>query len=137
MGYITPEYYNNTYKGANAGVELEKYIERATDLIDQVTGYEIKDFDSLPDFIKNQVEKATAAQVEFYVMQGGDAALNAGANDLKTVGIGSFNYNVGSPDGQGGVGSKDSQRVSPSTLSFLKPTGLLYSGLDVSHNVFY
>ncbi|EGL83731.1 protein gp8 [Caldalkalibacillus thermarum TA2.A1] len=136
MGYITSDYYINTYNGADAGFELGKYIERASDLIDQVTGYKIKDFDSLPPFVQEQVKKATAAQVEFYVMQGGDEAVNAGQNDLGRVGIGGFSYTrdtVHSATSE----SKDANRVSPAALAYLEPTGLLYRGLDVVQNVWY
>lgn len=135
MGYITPEYYNDEYKGLNAGNELEKYIERASDLIDQVTNYKIKDFESLHEFIQKQVKKATAAQVEFYVMQGGDAEVNAG-DDMSTVGIGSFNYSV-VHYGRDGRVNPDTKRISPNALAYLRPTGLLYQGLGVVHNVYF
>lgn len=135
MGYITPEYYIDTYKGIDAGDELEKYIERASDLIDQAINYKIDDVETIHPFIKKQVEKATAAQVEFYVLQGGDVEVNAG-DDMSTVGIGSFNYSVGH-DGRGGRVNPDTKRISPSALAYLRPTGLLYAGLDVVQNEFY
>lgn len=136
MGYITPEYYNNDYKGTDAGNELEKYIERASDLIDQVTNYKIKDIESIHEFIQKQVRKAVASQVEFYVMQGGDAEVNAGQNDVQNARIGSFQYGT-AHDGKGGLGQADSRRVSPNAISYLEPTGLLYQGLGVMHNVYF
>ena len=138
MGYITPQYYTDEYKGADAGSELEKYIKRASDLIDQVTGYKLAQtsFEDLPEFIQNQVKKAVAAQVEFYVMQGGDEAVNAGSADFGQVGIGGFSYTTGNQQGQT-TESKDAQRVSPAALAYLEPTGLLYRGLDVRHHVWY
>ena len=135
MGYITPEYYTEQYKGADAGDDLEKYIERASDLIDQVTGYKIRDFENLPQFIKDQVMKATAAQVEYYVTQGGDEDVNAGNTDFARVAIGSFSYSVGSERGTS-ASNRDEQRVSPATLAYLEPTGLLYRGLGVVHSVY-
>ena len=135
MGYITPEYYTDEYMGADAGSELEKYIKRASDLIDQVTGYKIKDFDSLPPFVQEQVKKATAAQVEFYVIHGGDEDVNAGNTDFARVAIGSFSYSVGS-ERETSTSNRDEQRVSPATLAYLEPTGLLYRGLGVVHSVY-
>ena len=138
MSYITPEYYNETYQGVNAGDELEKYISRASDLIDQITGYKLKDkpFEEQPQFVKEQVEKATATQVEFYVIQGGDVEVNAGQNDIQNVGIGSLNYSI-SHDGRGGLGKTDSRRVSPNTISYLESTGLLYVGIGSVQNEWY
>lgn len=138
MGYITPEYYNDTYNGLDAGNELEKFIQRASDAIDQVTGYKLKQkpFEEWPEFIQGQVKKATATQVEFYVIQGGDAEVNAGQNDIQNVRIGSFQYGT-AHDGKGGLGQADSRRVSPNAVSYLEPTGLLYQGLGVMHNVYF
>lgn len=143
MGYITPEYYLNEYKGVNAGAEaeLEKYIMRASDLINQVTNYKLleKDFELQPKFIQEQVRKAVATQVEFYVIQGGDMEVNAGTQDYGAVGIGSFNYTRGSTGQRSGVeiGSRDEQRISPNSLAYLRPTGLLYTGLGVIENAWY
>ena len=71
VAYIDVEYYNNTYKGVDAGDDLDRYIERASDLVDQVTGYKIADLSALHPRIQELVKKATAAQVEFYVLNGG------------------------------------------------------------------
>ena len=135
MAYITPEYYTDIYRGADAGDDLEKYIERASDLVDQVTGYKIMDFENLPQFVKDQVMKATAAQVEYYVTQGGDEDVNAGNTDFARVAIGSFSYSVGSERGTS-TSNRDEQRVSPATLAYLERTGLLYRVLGVVHSVY-
>ena len=134
MGYITPEYYNDTYKGLDAGDELEKFILRASDAIDQVTGYKLKNkpFEEQPQFVQEQVKKAVATQVEFYVVQGGDAEINAGAGELERVRVGHFDYSTGSNGSD-----RDVQRVSPATISLLSHTGLLYAGMGVIQNAFY
>lgn len=136
MPYITPEYYNNVYKGAAApdSADLERYIERASDIIDQVTNFQLygKDINGLPPFFRDLIMKATAAQVEFYVMKGGDAAVNAGTDDMNSVSVGSFSYSTGGgSSSNGGSSGARSARVSPSVLSFLEPTGLLYRGVSV------
>lgn len=134
MPYITPEYYNDVYKGAAApdSADLERYIERASDIIDQVTNFQLygKDINSLPPLFRDLIMKATAAQVEFYVMKGGDAAVNAGTDGMNSVSVGSFSYSTGGSSSNGSSGTQ-SARVSPSVLSFLAPTGLLYRGVSV------
>ncbi|PJZ00378.1 hypothetical protein CPT06_11170 [Bacillus vallismortis] len=135
MPYITPEYYNNVYKGAAApdSADLERYIERASDIIDQITNFGLygKGIDSLPAFFRDSIMKATAAQVEFYVMKGGDAAVNAGTDDMNSVSVGSFSYSTGGGSSSNAGSGTQSARLSPSALSFLAPTGLLYRGVSV------
>ncbi|MED2978198.1 hypothetical protein P4284_16040 [Bacillus swezeyi] len=136
MSYITPDYYNNVYKGTAAPTtdDLERYIERASDVIDQVTGFKLYGgkFEELPEgFIKEMVMKAAAAQVEFYVIKGGDAEVNAGESSMDNVKIGSFSYSNGGSKGSDGNSGGDSDRISKSTLSFLADTGLLYRGVFV------
>ncbi|MFC4075225.1 hypothetical protein [Salinithrix halophila] len=131
--YITPDYYENDYRGAMPPdpADLSRYIKRASDTVDQVTGFKMykEDFSTLPIVMQDLVKKATAAQVEFYVVQGGDADINAGTDNLQSVTVGSFSY---SGSGSGGAeGNRDIQRVSPCALSFLAPTGLLYQGVHV------
>lgn len=132
--YIDATYYNDTYKGADAGTELDKYIDRASDLIDQVTKYVLVNygFSNLATFIQNQVKKATASQVEFYVLNGGDQEINASTSDLNSVSVGSFSYQT--YDNKSG---KQANRISPSALEYLKPTGLLHTGVGVEHNAYY
>ncbi|WP_077616887.1 hypothetical protein [Caenibacillus caldisaponilyticus] len=132
MGYIDADYYQNTYRGADAGSELDKYIERASDLIDQVTGFKISDFNALAPVVQEYVKKATAAQVEYYVVMGGDADVNAGAQTIGNVSIGSFSYG-----GSQANDNKNADRISPNALAYLEPTGLLYRGLDVVQRAHY
>lgn len=130
MAYITPEYYTDEYKGADAGEDLGRYIQRASDMIDQVTNYSLAgvEFERLAQFIQDQVKKATAAQVEFYVVQGGPETVDAGTHDAGQVRVGSFSYGGSS---RGTSGRREPVRVSPTALGFLEPTGLLYRGLGV------
>ena len=130
MAYIDAEYYNNTYKGVDAGDDLDRYIERASDLVDQVTGYKIRDFEALPPFIQEQVKKATAAQVEFYVLNGGPEGVDGNDGSLNQVAIGSFEYQTGRM-GQQTPAGKQEHRVAPAALAYLEPTGLLYRGVRV------
>ena len=91
-----------------------------------------QEFEQLAQFLQDQVKKATAAQVEFYVMQGGYEDVNAGTQPQGSVNIGSFSYSAG-----GNGSNKQTNRISPATLEHLKPTGMLYQGLGVVHDVYY
>lgn len=124
MGYITSEYYNNTFKGADAGEELEVLIERASDTIDFLTGHKLvdKDFETeVAEFLKQQVKKATASQVEYYVLNGGLGALE---EDAEQVSLGNFSYQGKSTDKP-----KKPMNVSNNALRYLSATGLLYNGV--------
>jgi hypothetical protein len=129
MSYITPEYYENEYQGSQPAdaADLQRFINRASDIVDQMTDYRLfgkEDWkEGLSELQIALVEKATAAQVEFYVMNGGDAEVNAGTSDMQSVAIGSFSYSGG------GQGEMKANRISPSATAFLLSSGLLYRGL--------
>ena len=129
MAYIDSDYYLNTFKGEPVeDPPLDTYINRASDMIDILTNFLIPcvGFDNLTPFQQDQIKKATAYQVEFYVLNGGDASINAGeTDDLDNVRVGSFSYAKGNKTD----GNRDINRVSPQTLSMLFPTGLLYQGI--------
>ena len=124
--YITKEYYRNTYYGVpeSDDLTLDRYITRASDKIDIITRYKIKDFNTLSLFIQNAVMKATAAQVEMYVVQGGPE--NQG--DAQSVKIGNFQYT------EGGKDNTTRKDVSDDAIDYLRMTGLLYAGLEVVHH---
>jgi len=131
VAYIDAEYYNNTYKGVDAGDELDRYIERASDLVDQVTGYKIADLSALHPRIQELVKKATAAQVEFYVLNGGPEGVDGSTDgSFSQVSIGAFQYQSGRINQQIPAG-KQEHRVAPAALAYLEPTGLLYQGVRV------
>jgi len=131
MAYIDAEYYNNVYKGVDAGEDFERYAERASDLIDQVTGYKIADLAVLHPRIQELVKKATAAQVEFYVLNGGPEGVDGSADgSFSQVSIGAFQYQSGHINQQIPAG-KQEHRVAPAALAYLEPTGLLYQGVRV------
>lgn len=130
VAYIDAEYYNNEYKGVDAGDDLDRYIERASDLVDQVTGYKIADLSALHPRIQELVKKATAAQVEFYVLNGGPEGVDGNDGSFNQVAIGSFEYQTARM-GQQTPAGKQEHRVAPAALAYLEPTGLLYRGVRV------
>ena len=131
MPYITMEYYKSEYVGAEVTEsELPRFIQRASDVIDQVTNYAIKDFEKLHPFVQKQVMKATAAQVEFFQLNGGTDISITGDN-ATGVQIGKFSYGGGSRS-SGGV----DPTIADNLVDILLPTGLLYSGLGVVHSAY-
>lgn len=123
MAYIDKTYYDETYKGVpidNADT-FSRLSERASDMIDQITGYKIKDINDLTAFQQSQVKKATAAQTEFLAISGSESAVHG--DSFQSVGIGSFNYSKNTGESE--------KRISPSVVGYLKQTGLLYSGVSV------
>ncbi|MFD2658624.1 hypothetical protein [Gracilibacillus thailandensis] len=139
MPYITKEYYRTDYQGEPVADDatLDRYIKRASELIDQVTNYALVHliFDDLPQFIQSQVKKATAAQVEFYVEKDGYLEVDTGTDGVfSSVGIGAFNYQKGGQSSN--YSNKQANRISPTVLEHLKPTGLLYRGIGVVHRAY-
>ncbi|PEB52450.1 hypothetical protein COO03_11720 [Bacillus sp. AFS098217] len=131
MAYIDADYYNNEYKGTPASDEtlLERLINRASDQIDHITNYKLQgvDLDKLMPFIMQQVKKATAAQVEFLAINGETAS---------TVSEGGGGFSVGSYSENGmSAGAQEEpsyyDRYAITVKDYLRPTGLLYMGLNV------
>ncbi|MBJ8031417.1 hypothetical protein [Bacillus cereus group sp. N21] len=131
MPYIDVDYYNNEYRGTPVSdvALLDRLISRASDQIDHVINYKLEgvDFDKLAPFIKKQVKKATAAQVEFLAINGETSA---------TVSEGGGGFSVGAYSENGmSVGTNGAPnfyaQYAISVPKFLKPTGLLYAGVCV------
>lgn len=131
MPYIDKQYYDDDYKGSSVDEEtFLRLAERASEIVDEITDYKLKigvSFDKLNAFFKEQVKKATAAQVEYMLLQG--EGVEHGESDVSSVTIGKFNYS----EGQNPTRLTRAQlRSSPAVIGYLKPTGLLYSGIDVN-----
>ncbi|WP_144477395.1 hypothetical protein [Bacillus thuringiensis] len=134
MAYIDADYYTNVYQGIGVGDEptLLRLINRASEKIDQITGFKIalhpNKLDGFSPFIQDQVKKAVATQVDFFVLNGEYSSNTSGA--LSNVSIGRFNYTDSS---QSGNGSSNQKSTSSEVISHLMYTGLLYMGIGVYH----
>ncbi|PEJ75186.1 hypothetical protein CN680_18020 [Bacillus pseudomycoides] len=131
MPYIDVDYYNNDYEGTQVSDEtlLKRMIKRASEQIDSIIGYKLQgvDFDKVAPFIREQVKKATAAQVEFLAINGITSA---------TVSEGGGGFSVGAYSENGmsaGAASAPSHydRYAITVVDYLKHTGLLYAGIGV------
>lgn len=122
MSYIDKDFYDNVYKGTpiDDSAEFERLAERASDMIDQITQYVLKniEFERLAQVLQDMVKKATAAQTE-YLFQNGESIIHDNG-DLNNVSVGNFSYSTGN----GG-----NNRISPAVYDYLKYSGLLYTGV--------
>ncbi len=131
MGYVSQSYYLGTFQGnydIAGDVFIDDIIERASDIIDVLTGYILKqkDITSFPAFIQNQVQRATAYQTEYLIQNGLFETANSGQGVAgESMTIGKFSIQQSRSDKQR---TRDS-RVSPMAISCLEPTGLLYRGV--------
>jgi hypothetical protein len=131
MPYIDVDYYNKEYKGTlvSDAALLERLITRASDQIDHIINYKLEgvDFDKLAPFIKKQVQKATAAQVEFLAINGETSAtVSEGGGGLS---VGAYSES-GTSAGDNGTSNFYAQ-YAISVTKFLRPTNLLYTGVCV------
>lgn len=124
MAYIDIDYYKNTYKGADPGddILLQKLIDRSIDLIDMITRNRIVDFDNLNALIQAPIQKATAAQTEFLVLN--DESYND-SGEINTAKVGSFSYSKNTSKSSNAM--KDS--IAPMVYTYLSKTGLTYGGV--------
>jgi hypothetical protein len=140
MGYITPEYYRETYKGTPIpdDSELETLIERASDLIDELTRNKIQfaggldawaDLSAFPAIFRAAVMKSVAAETEYLYQNGGAPAALSGTGGGGSVTIGSFRYDDKTGGETGGAGLDS--RFCAAVYGHLSITGLLYRGVDV------
>ncbi|QKS71664.1 hypothetical protein FLK61_33825 [Paenalkalicoccus suaedae] len=94
MPYIDADYYNDEFMGTPVDeADLPRFIRRASDTIDMVTRYKIKDFDTLTDLQKSLVKKAVASQVEYIEIAGGVEELLG--DNLQSVTVGKFSAGKG------------------------------------------
>ncbi len=124
MPYITTDYYIDTYLGVdpNDDTALERAIARASDDVDMQTGYGIV----LADLDASQlamVQKATAAQTEFYVQNGDTYNESAGSGSER---IGAYSR-AGASSGSG----SSPVALCPRARSYLEQSGLMYRGIRV------
>lgn len=133
MAYVTVEYYRDVYKGlAVADTNLlERLIARSSDIIDQATGYKLVKKPTWLDnaFVAEQVKKATCAQVEFMALYGETSS--ATMIETPVMQVGKFRYGL-LRGGKSEGGEKDG-RAAQGAIAYLKPTGLLYSGIDTGN----
>lgn len=130
MPYIDKPFYDDEYMGTPIPdvEEFKRLSRRASETIDQMTNYTIKnyEFTQLASFIQEQVKLATAAQTEFLALNGEE--VNHG-DSTTSMSIGKFSVTEGNRESQ--RMSRSQKRTSPAVIEYLVPTGLLYAGVEV------
>jgi hypothetical protein len=141
MPYITADYYANIYHGLEiADVdELNALIERASDLIDEITNGKIiaaggiesyfsKYAPALASVLVDKVKRAVACEVEYLHINGG--LLAASGSGSGGFSIGAFSFYLTSKTGTASA-ARDT-RFAPSVFGLLEQTGLTYRGIGVA-----
>ena len=129
MAYIDYKYYSEQYVGEPLDEEaFPRYLRRAEEVIDSITRYTVKQkgLASFDDFVQEQVKTATAAQIEYYVINGLEVATDGKLPESFTVG----KVPVTTGGGSAGNGGR-SNAVAPKVRAALEQTGLLNRGVGV------
>lgn len=122
MGYITIDYYRNTYNGIPVAGDatLQGYIDRASRTIDRLTRFTITDLSSYSAYVQDKVMLATASQVEYLAEYGPTST---------TVEGGGGDFSIGAYSEKGG-GSSSSFVGSSDVVDYLNAAGLMYAGVQ-------
>ena len=123
MEYVDKTYYDEIYKGELlTDVEFPKFNQRSQDIVDSLTNYLIPQigFDNLKTNVQELIKKSVCAQIEYFKVEGLESNINGVSSSSQSVSISGFSYSSSQPSS-----SKQSNRVSPSTLMYLDATGLL------------
>jgi hypothetical protein len=120
MAYIDYTFYNDVYRGVpiSDADTFSRLAERASNVIDRLTNYQIGDISQRPDWMQTLIKKAVAAQVEYFALVGEQVI--HGDTGMGDVHIGNFSYSSGTQSA-----------ISPAVIDYLRTTGLLYRGITV------
>lgn len=125
MGYVTQEYYSDTFLGeAVDSADFPGLLERASEIVEEMTMYRLTPvtFLAMPEDVQERVRKAVCSQIEYLEANGG-SDMDNGA-DLQSASLGKFSYTKAS-----GSGNSSGQSIfAPRAQRILMPTGLLYRG---------
>lgn len=126
MSYIDKIYYKTTYLGIDPGddTELDRYIARASDMVDLLTDGKAADYDNLYTWQQSAIQKATAAITEYFV-ENGDTWNESGATSESTGGW--------SWSGRGSGG----ERVLPKNgIAFLEQADLMRASISCDGDLY-
>lgn len=129
LKWITQEFYSGTYGGTSIPADSFNEIANAAEReVDKMTHFNLSklDFNSVPQFIHDQVLMAISAQIEYFYEL--DAHTEAGLQTVQSASLGSFHYQAPQANGT----ASNSMR-SDVAVNYLAPTGLMYAGLHVKN----
>ena len=127
MAYITYDEYV-TYYGTPPVQESDftVYAEQASDLIDVLTEYRIMrgGLSALPDLVQKLVKKATAAQVLYFIQNGGVEAVESGQTG-QGFSVGKVRVDGDSRYRAQNISKRGALMISPMARALLEQTGLM------------
>ena len=119
IGLIDLDYYRDIYHGEDGtDAELTKLIIRSSDDINAKTGFQIVDITDYATVVRNLIYKATAAQTEWYMLNGE----TYNDDNLNNVGIGKFSYT-------GKIKGSSKNNLCKRADMFISQTGLTFRGV--------
>lgn len=125
--YATFAEFVEIYPGACAEVDYPPSASAASDIIDILTNFRIREigFDNLPESIKSKVKRAEIAQTAYIIQNGGvESTVSSVTNGSFTVG------SVSVSDGGTSNNIGTEINASPVAVAWLAKTGLLYRGVS-------
>ena len=127
MAYITYDEYV-TYYGTPPVQESDftVYAEQASDLIDVLTEYRIMrgGLSALPDLVQKLVKKATAAQVLYFIQNGGVESVESGQTG-QGFSVGKVRVDGDSRYRAQNISKRGALMISPMARALLEQTGLM------------
>ena len=130
MPYIDKTYYRETYVGIDADdTTLDSAIAKASRMIDQATNYQIVNAGGLTEFdlfVQDRVKTATAAQAEYFIINGDESHNTGDSDDADGFTLGKLKIDDKSQSNENL--SRDQKRFSPEAKAELIQSGLLYRG---------
>lgn len=132
MAYIDMDFFQSYSLADFSAEEFPILSERASEIIDTLTFNRIEckgGLSAFPSNVQFSIKKATAAQLETMMAQGGSDVLTGQSSGFSEVRVGNFSYG-GGRTGQGAstIPAINGMPISPLVSSYLASTGLMYRG---------
>ena len=119
MAIVSYSYYTTEYMGEPISeTDFPRYDLRAESIIQNITHGATKQFDNMPQDIKEAVQNAICAQIEYFGLYGIDVSVSGRTGGGFTVGKVSVSNGAQVKTGAASI-------VCPSALAYLEQTGLL------------
>lgn len=137
MAYITYEQYTELYGAALSETDFPMYATLASDLIDTITEFRIEragGITVLPTLVQTLVQKATGAQILYFVQNGLETVISGQTGQ---------GFTVGKVHVDGGIKENltaAQMLISPMAKAYLEQTGLMGRRtpcLDPYHSSYY
>lgn len=119
MAIVSYEYYTTSYMGEPISSEdFPRYDLRAESIIQQITKGATKGFENFPEDIKEAIQNAICAQIEYFNIYGLDVAISGRTGGGFTVGKVSVTNGAQVKTGASSI-------ICPAAIGYLEQTGLL------------